>query len=155
MSTPENRTGMCEAYGCPLFATVAPAGKWLCFAHANCRGGNDAVTCVLKANMHIVNAIVDTRRFAYSDAWGEVKRGIAMALREADRADLLPGAQDCVNGRGEPDRTAWLLRLERELITLTAGVGEQASFPSTVPTAPIIGPEHASNFHPYADGADA
>lgn len=140
----EIRPGMCTAYGCPLFATVAPDGKWVCFCHAGRNAStNDPVTATLKAHMHIVNAIIDTRRFGYSDEWGTVKAGIAKALRAADRADLLPGAADCVNGTGQPEMRVWLRRLERELLELTRDVGEQARFASTVPTAPVIGPTHA------------
>lgn len=143
MSELNTRPGMCTAYGCPLFATVAPDGKWVCFCHAYRNAStNDPVTAVLNANMHIVNAVIDTRRFGYTDEWDTVKRGIAKALREADRTDLLPGAVDCVNGSGQPEMRVWLRRLERELIELTKGVGQQISLPK-VKTAPVIGPTHA------------
>ena len=151
MSDIPNRTGMCEAYGCPLFATVAPGGKWVCFVHANCRGNNDAVTSVLKANMPIVNAIIDMRRFCFTGEWDTVKRGIAKALREFDRADLLPGAQDATNENGQPEPRRWLMRIERELLTLTHDIGVQASFPTTTPTAHVPVPTHAATFHPYGD----
>lgn len=148
----QSRAGMCAAYGCPLFATVGSDGKWFCFCHGNrTSGSNDAITLVLNANLHIVNAIVDTRRFGYTDEWAAVKAGIAKALREADRADLLPGSQDCRNGSGQPEMRAWLQRLERELLDLTKGIGEQLQLPKTVPTAPVIGPTHASTYHPYAE----
>lgn len=154
--TDETRAGMCAAYGCPLFATVGSDGKWFCFCHANrTHASNDAVTLVLNANLPIVNAIIDTRRFGYTDEWASVKQGIARALREAGRDDLLPGAADCRNGSGQPEMRAWLQRLERELLDLTKGVGEQMQLPRTVPTAPVIGPTHASSYHPYADGAQA
>jgi hypothetical protein len=144
MSEAEIRPGMCVAYGCPLFATVAPDGRWVCFCHAGRSAAtNDPVTAVLNANAAIVNAVVDTRRFGYTDEWETVKRGIAKALREANRADLLPGEEDCRNGSGQPEMRSWLQRLERELIRLTAGVGEQRRFASTISTAPVIGPTHA------------
>jgi hypothetical protein len=142
MTESNTRPGMCAAYGCPLFATVAPDGKWVCFCHAGRNATtNDPVTAVLNANAHIVNAVVDIRRFGYTDEWATVKRGIAKALREANRTDLLPGPADCVNGN-QPEMRVWLRRLERELITLTSGIGEQRTFASTIPTAPIIGPTH-------------
>jgi hypothetical protein len=154
--TTDNRTGMCAAYGCPLFATMGRDGKWFCHCHAyRTNATNDAVTLVLNANLHIVNAILDTRRFGNTDEWATVKAGIAKALREADRADLLPGAQDCHAGSTQPEKRQWLQRLERELLELTRHVGEQMQLSSTVPSAPVIGPTHASNFHPYADGGVA
>jgi hypothetical protein len=39
---------------------------------------------------------------------------------------------------------AWLLRLERHLIDSVADIGEQKRLPTTVPTAPVIGPTHAT-----------
>lgn len=140
-----NRAGMCAAYGCPLFATMGSEGKWFCFCHVHrSHASNDAVTLVLNANKPIVNAIIDTRRFGYTDEWSTVKAGIAKALREADRADLLPGAQDCHNGSGQPELRAWLQRLERELLDLTRNIGEQLQLPKTAQTAPVIGPTHAT-----------
>lgn len=148
----QSRAGMCAAYGCPLFATVGSDGKWFCFCHGNrTQASNDAITLMLNANLPIVNAIVDTRRFGYTDEWNTVKAGIARALREADRADLLPGPQDCHNGSGTPELRAWLQRLERVLVDLTKNVGQQLALPKTVPTAPVIGPTHASTYHPYAE----
>lgn len=154
MSDPTNRAGMCEAYGCPLFATSAPAGKWVCFVHANCRGNNDAVTAVLKTNMPIVNAILDMRRFCFTSEWETVRKGIARALREFERADLLPGTQDATREGGIPEPRKWLARIERELIALTRDVGVQASFATTVPTAPVPVPTHAASFHPYGAGSE-
>ncbi|WP_175770550.1 hypothetical protein [Burkholderia anthina] len=151
MSDVPNRAGMCEAYGCPLFATVAPGGKWVCFVHANCRGANDAVTSVLKAHMPIVHAILDTRRFCFTSEWDTAKKGIARALREFERADLLPGPQDATSESGQPEPRKWLMRIERELLALTADVGVQASFPTTVPSVPIPVPTRAASFHPYGD----
>lgn len=151
MSTDQSAPGMCSAYGCPLFATVGAAGKWVCFVHAHCQGNNDAVTAELRRHMPIVNAILDTRRFAYTDEWPTVKQGIAQALRAANRSDMLPAAIDSTNGSGTPEMRRWLQRLERELLTVTTGIGVQATFATTTPTAPVVGPTHASGFHPYAE----
>lgn len=145
MSSDDSRIGMCEAYGCPLFASVGDGGKWVCCCHYGRNGAtNDAVTAVLKANMHIVNAVRDIRQFGYTDDWATVRSGIAKAFREANRLDLLPGEADCLGDKRTPEKRAWLGRLERTLIHLTAGTGEQLRLPATVPTAHVVGPTHAT-----------
>jgi hypothetical protein len=49
----------------------------------------------------------------------------------------------------------WLARLEAVLIEACAEIGQQKRIATTVQTAKVIGPTHASNFHPYADGEAA
>lgn len=139
--TDDARPGMCAAYGCPLFATVGSEGKWFCFCHANrVHVSNDPITSTLKANMAIVNATIDIRRWSGRAEWGTVKQGISKALRTAERPDLLPSDSDI-------NVWAWLGRLERELIELTAHVGEQMPLPTTVPTAHVVGPTHATQHY--------
>lgn len=142
------RPGMCSAYGCPLMATVGSEGKWFCFCHANrAHVSNDPITSVLKANMAIVDATLNIRRFGGRDEWATVRSGIAMGLRNAGRLDLLPCEKDAHGDRGQPEMIAWLGRLERELIALTSGVGEQLAIPMTVPTAHVVGPTHATQHY--------
>jgi hypothetical protein len=143
--TEDARPGMCAAYGCPLFSTVGCEGKWFCFCHANrTHVSNDPITLTLKAHMHIVNATIDIRRWSGRAEWATVKQGISKALRTAERPDLLPSDADI-------NVWEWLRRLERELIELTSHAGEQLQFPTTVPTAHVVGPTHASTYHPYAE----
>jgi hypothetical protein len=137
MNDSDARPGVCAAYGCPLFATVGDGGKWVCCCHFGRSGAtNDPVTAALKANIHVVNAIIDIRRWYGKDEWATVKQGISKALRAADRRDLLPADSDITV-------ISWLNRLERELIEITATTGEQMRIPATVPTAHVVGPTHA------------
>jgi hypothetical protein len=69
-----------------------------------------------------------------------VKQGIAKVLRTAERPDLLPPDADI-------NVWAWLGRLERELIELTSHAGEQLALPTTVPTAHVVGPTHATQHY--------
>lgn len=138
MNDSDARPGMCAAYGCPLFATVGDSGKWVCACHFGRSGAtNDPITATLKANLHIVNAVIDIRAWSGRDEWATVKQGISKALRAADRLDLLPSDTDITVW-------SWLARLELELISLTAGVGQQMRLPATVPTAHVVGPTHAT-----------
>jgi hypothetical protein len=45
------------------------------------------------------------------------------------------------------------MRLEHELIK-TTHEGLTRDIPATVSLTPVIGPTHASKFHPYADGGE-
>jgi hypothetical protein len=137
--TDEQRPGMCAAYGCPLFGTVGSDGRWFCFCHVNKPNPiNDSITRVLREEqMHIVEATLSIRRnFGSFHVDPDAYRALRRSLIEADRKDLLLGAR-------EPVR-AWLLRLERHLIDSVADIGEQKRLPTTVPTAPVIGPTHAT-----------
>jgi hypothetical protein len=146
--------GMCAAFGCPLLGTVGSEGRWYCFCHVNKPSNfNDAITRELRERqMHIVESTLDLRRHgcSFHDAPGAY-RVIQQRLITAGRDDLLMSQAEKQNGGVR----AWLLRLERALVDATAGFGEQQRIPTTVPSAPVIGPTHAANFHPYADGAGA
>lgn len=146
--------GMCAAFGCPLLGTLGSEGRWYCFCHVSKPSTfNDAITRELREKqMHVVESTLELRRHACSfhDAPGAY-RTIQARLTGAGRQDLLMSQAEKQNGGVR----AWLLRLERALIDATAGFGEQKPIPLTTPTAPVIGPTHASNFHPYADGAEA
>lgn len=145
--------GMCAAFGCPLLGTVGSESRWYCFCHVNKPSTfNDAITRELRERqMHIVESTLEIRRIGGS-FYGEDSsyRAIQQRLISADRRDLLMSQAEKQAG----GTRAWLLRLERALIDATAGFGEQKPIPLTTPTAPVIGPTHASNFHPYADGAE-
>ncbi|CAG9255915.1 hypothetical protein [Paraburkholderia caribensis] len=146
--------GMCAAFGCPLAGTVGSENKWYCFCHANKPSNfNDAITRELREKQaHIVNAIGILRIHGCSFYGSDAEyRAIQQLLIGADRRDLLMSAEEKQTGGAR----AWLLRLERALVDACAGFGEQKPIPLTVPTAPVIGPTRASNFHPYADGAEA
>ena len=139
--------GMCAAYGCPLFGTVGSDGKWWCFCHVHKPSVfNDAITRELREKqMLIVEATLSIRRnfSSFRDNPGAY-REIQRALRAHGREDLLFGKPDESPHRpGKPIVKQWLARLERELIKLTENFGKQERLPSTVPTAPVIGPTHA------------
>lgn len=150
----QSRAGMCAAYGCPLFGTVGSDGRWFCFCHVNRPSAiNDSITRALREELaEIVECTLDIRR-CFSSFYGNESayRTIQKRLIETDRKDLLLGDADCSPHRpGKPIVKMWLQRLERELIDYTAKFGEQDRIPLTVPTAPVIGPTHASAFNPYA-----
>lgn len=151
--------GMCAAFGCPLFGTLGSDGKWFCFCHHGKPSTfNDAVTRELRdRQMHIVESTLSIRRHfsSFRDA-PDAYRAIQNKLIGADRRDLLLGEKDCSPHRpGKPIVKMWLARLELALIEATGEIGVQKQILSTVQTAPVIGPTHASNFHPYADGGAA
>ncbi|WP_103852149.1 hypothetical protein [Burkholderia pseudomallei] len=137
--------GMCPAYGCPLLGTVGSDGKWYCFCHAGRpSAANDAITQTLHAHAPIVDATLSIRRHfsSFRDDPGAY-RSIQRALLEHGREDLLFGkADESPHRPGKPIVKQWLARLERELMRLTSGLGQQR-IPTTVPTAPVIGPTHA------------
>lgn len=138
-----NENERCAANGCPLFGTRKTAtngeGAWFCSCHFNREPAqNDAITAKLRLHMHIVNATIDIRRFYGTEDWADAYRGVKKLLREAERLDLMI-ADD------EPVRT-WLARLEGTLIELTVGIGKKQRLSTTVPTAPVIGPTHASAY---------
>lgn len=146
----QSRAGMCAAYGCPLFGTVGSDGRWYCFCHVNKPSAlNDSITRVLREEqMHVVDSTLDIRHHLGS-FFGEdaAYRAIQKRLIEGGRKDLLMSPLEKQTGGCR----AWLLRLERTLIDAVADVGEQKRLPTTVPTAPVIGPTHASTYHPYAE----
>ncbi|PTB28864.1 hypothetical protein C9I56_11280 [Paraburkholderia caribensis] len=143
--------GMCAAYGCPLPGTVGSESRWYCFCHVNKPSNfNDAITRELREKQKpIVDAIAILRVRGCSFYGSDSEyRAIQQLLIGADRRDLLMSADEKQTGGAR----AWLQRLERALIDACAGFGQQKPIPLAVPTAPVIGPTHASNFHPYADG---
>ncbi|MDN7481905.1 hypothetical protein QZM38_13830 [Burkholderia orbicola] len=138
--------GMCAAFGCPLLGSVGSDGKWYCFCHAGRpSGSNDAVTLTLREHMPIVESTLSIRRHFGSfrdDPNGY--RAIPRALTEHGRTDLLLGkADESPHKPGKPIVRMWLARLERELISLTADLGQRRLDTGIVPTAPVIGPTHA------------
>jgi hypothetical protein len=146
--------GMCAAFGCPLFGTRGSEGRWYCFCHVDKPSNfNDAITRELREKQRpIVDATLHIRSLGGS-FYGEdsAYRTIQQLLVGADRRDLLMSKDEKQVG----GTRAWLLRLERALLDACAGFGEQKPIPMTVQTSPVIGPTHASNFHPYADGEAA
>lgn len=147
----QSRAGMCAAYGCPLFGTVGSDGRWFCFCHVNKPSAlNDSITRVLREEQaHIVDSTLDIRRHL-SSFFGEdaAYRAIQKRLIDGDRKDLLMSAHEKQNGGCR----AWLQRLERELIDSVADIGEQKRIVSTVPTAPMVGPTHATEH--FSDAAN-
>ncbi|TAM07233.1 MAG: hypothetical protein EPN70_03415 [Paraburkholderia sp.] len=132
--------GMCAAYGCPLLGTVGSDGKWFCFCHVGKPSVfNDSITRVLREDeIAVVDMTLAIRACSLS---GDTSPRMATAAKALKEHPL--GAE--LRFKREADVTArgWLLRLERHLINATADIGEQKRIPSTVPTAPIIGPTHA------------
>lgn len=140
--------GMCAAHGCPLLGTLC-SDRWYCFCHINRPASvNDAITIALNRNRAIVDTTLDIRRMRYSADWPTVRASISRRLKAANREDLLPRGTDM-------NIVAWLMRLERELILITSGIGEQQRTPTTVPTAKVVGPTHATDYLPYADNEPA
>lgn len=142
MSDVEQDRNMCAAYGCPLFGSLPSDGRYFCFCHANKPSVlNDSITRVLREEqMHIVESTLDLRRH-FCSFYGEdsAYRAIQKRLIDGGRKDLLMSALEKQTGGVR----AWLLRLERALLDSIAGIGEQKRIPTTVPTAPVIGPTHA------------
>lgn len=148
----QSRAGMCAAFGCPLFGTVGSDGRWFCFCHVNKPTVlNDSITRVLREKQsHIVDATLSIRAH-HSSFYGEdaAYRAIQKLLIDAGRRDLLLGEKDCSPERpGKPIVKMWLMRLERELLDSIADIGEQKRIPTTVQTAPVIGPTHATEHMP-------
>ncbi|MBJ9895247.1 hypothetical protein [Burkholderia cenocepacia] len=138
--------GMCAAFGCPLFGTVGSDGRWYCYCHAGRPSAtNDAITQMLHAHEPIVKATISIRRnFASFRDNPNAYRAIQRGLVDHSRSDLLLGkADESPHAPGKPVVKLWLARLERELISLTADLGQQRLDTGIVPTAPIIGPTHA------------
>jgi hypothetical protein len=158
--------GMCYCYGCPLLGTVghsAGDGKWYCFCHLNMPSDkNDAIT--MKLNSPDLDFIVRTTleiRSVGSSFYDHpnLYRRIQERLTLADRKDLLFNADGkdtppvLPHGRKVgPTVKMWLARLEGILMDATKGALGPGHYPLTVPTAPVIGPTHASRHHPYAQG---
>jgi len=150
MSDDLNRAGMCAAFGCPLLGSLSSStlgdGKWACFCHFGKQvGTNDAITARLNSDAlrPIVNATIDIRRFAGTDEWEVVHKGIRGAFKRIGRNGLL-STKDDYSVRG------WLLRLEAALIHATRDAGLQERLAMTPPPAPVVGPTHAASYHPYA-----
>jgi hypothetical protein len=152
--------GMCYVYGCPLLGSIghqAGDGKWFCFCHINMPSNkNDEITMALNSERldFIVKTTLDIRACGGSFFLHPgVYRRIQERLRAAGRPDLLLSSEiDASPHRpGKPIVNMWLMRLERELIDGSTGEN-RGSAPATVPTAPVLGPTHASTYHPYAQG---
>ncbi|MCE4544612.1 MULTISPECIES: hypothetical protein [unclassified Caballeronia] len=154
----QSRAGMCAAYGCPLLGTVGSDGRWYCFCHINKPSAlNDSITRALNGELlPIVESTLDIRR-CFSSFYGNEAgyRAIQKRLIGMDRKDLLFNADGKdtppvpPSGRTmKPVVKMWLMRLERELIDQTGKFGEQERIPLTVPTAPLVGPTHATQHMP-------
>lgn len=143
--------GMCAAFGCPLFGTMGSDGAWYCFCHVSKPSVfNDSITRELRENQpEVVAVTLEIRR---ASIHGNTSRELT-AARAALKSH--PMAGELAFKKTDGNATGWLLRLERHLIEATADIGERKRIASTVPTAKIIGPNHASTFHPYADGEAA
>lgn len=147
--------GFCAAFGCPLLGTRGSEGRWYCFCHVDKPSNfNDAITRELRENhMHVVESTLDLRAYGcsfYGEKAAKAYRMIQNRLMAADRRDLLLGADgnDCSPHKpGKPIARMWLQRLERVLIDATASIGEPKRFPTTVPTAKVIGPTHGINHY--------
>jgi hypothetical protein len=144
--------GMCAAFGCPLFGTMGSDGGWYCFCHAGKPSVfNDAITRELREHQSpVVDVTLQLRRDSVHGEPSKAMRGLRVALRQHP-----DGAALAFSPKTDGNANAWLLRLERHLIESTGDIGTQKRIATTVQTAPVIGPTHASNFHPYADGASA
>jgi hypothetical protein len=137
MSADGNAWGMCEAFGCPLNGTVGHGGKWFCFCHARGNGNrNDAITAAIKRHEWLVNATLDIRRFYGTADWDTVQAGVIRLLTDNKRRDLLMSAADFGS------TSAWLGRLERELLNLVGDAGTQQPIPSAPVTGPTSAPLH-------------
>lgn len=144
--------GMCAAFGCPLFGTLGSDGAWYCFCHVGKPSVfNDAITRELRDKQGVVvDMTLAIRRDTLGSEWSPEAAAAVKALKTHPQAGEL-----AFNRSKDMSARAWLQRLERYLIEATADIGEQKRIAATVPTAKIIGPTHASNFHPYADGEAA
>lgn len=126
--------GMCAAYGCPLAGSMGSGGQWWCFCHyEQPSSANAAITMVLRANGVLCRLSLALR--------GRDEEAISLCRQEL-RGHAIGG--ELAFSR-EKDRNVygWLLRIERALIDMTAHAGKRQPIPSTVQTAPVIGPTHA------------
>lgn len=141
----EERFGMCAAYGCPLAGSIGNDGKWYCFCHANRPSSdNDRITRILRDDYEwLVQTTLEIRGDRVSKDWPQIYRNIQARLVRAGRSDLLLSQKDeSPHKAGYRNPIVWLLRLERELIEATE-TGHVKKIPTTVQTAPVIGPTHA------------
>lgn len=157
---PGDPVGKCFVEHCPLFGSLGRGSEWACYCHyrAESRDFNE-ITAMVWRERHIGESAVLIRMHYGTDQWAETYRQIQRALIAAERRDLLFNADGkdtppvAVVGREMPPVVKmWLARLELELETMANAIGHgprQLEF-STVPTAPVIGPTHASTYHPYA-----
>jgi hypothetical protein len=142
--------GRCAIFGCPLFGTLGRGNEWVCFCHHDANAGDlQRITAELNRQHAIADSVVETRMYRTTDEWRAAYGGISQRLREANRADLLPK-------KGETSR-AWLARLEGALLDACREVQSQHApryVPKTTPTAPVIGPTHASGYMPDQGGKE-
>lgn len=140
--------GMCAAYGCPLFGSIGSDGKWWCFCHANRPVSMNAeVTQILRGKERMVVEL--TKAIRRDSLIGRQSDETSHALRDLKSHPM--AAELAFDRKREGSASAWLLRLERHLIDATEGCGQRVGRSGIVQTAPVIGPTHADNFHPYAD----
>lgn len=144
--------GYCAAFGCPLLGTRGSEGRWFCFCHVDKPSNfNDAITRELRESQgEIVDMTLAIRRDTLGSEWSSE----AVKAMKALKTHAL-GAELSFSKAKDVSARAWLQRLERHLIESTSDIGTQKRVQLTVPTAKVIGPTHASNFHPYADGEAA
>lgn len=143
----DERWGMCSAYGCPLAGSMGnePGGAWYCFCHIGKRSTeNDRITRTLVDEYDwLVQSTLEIRGARGSKRWPEIYRNIQQRLIRAGRSDLLLSEKDeSPHKPGYRNTTIWLMRLERELIEATES-GSVKKVANTVPTAKVVGPEHA------------
>ena len=131
--------GMCAAFGCPLFATRGSEGRWYCFCHVDKPSTfNDAITSVLKgAERDVVELTLAIRRDSLHGKPDETGAALRALKSHPKFAELR------FNSKQTGGVRAWLQSLERHLLESVADIGVQKRIPTTVPTAPVIGPTHA------------
>lgn len=131
--------GFCEAFGCPLLGTLGSEGRWYCFCHAGKPSVfNDSITHELRENQsQVVDVTLALRRDSIHGNGSSELSKARKALRDH------PAAAELAFRKADGNATGWLLRLERHLIQATSDIGVQKRIPSTVATAPVIGPTHA------------
>lgn len=83
--------GMCSAYGCPLFGSMAEdaGGKWYCFCHVRQPHSlNDAITAVLHRNRPMVDRVINERRVHCAN--GALEAEILRMIQDAGTTASIP-----------------------------------------------------------------
>lgn len=110
------KPGMCTAYGCPLLGSLSAStagGDWFCFAHHGKDVGSfQRITAGLHRVKWLIAAISDVRtrdqHQDYAAAFQRIEHDFALAQRK----DLLWTTPE--------NEEQWLIRLERELVSMLA-----------------------------------
>lgn len=111
---------MCAAYGCPLLGTMSGStggGTWWCFAHFGKDVGRfQRITAELHRLKWLLKAISDIRtreqHVDYNAAFQRIEHDFALAQRK----DLVWTTPETIE--------QWLVRLERELLTMLSDAPE-------------------------------